>query len=513
MNETKKRATILIVDDERYHLNVLVELLKTDYKTMIAKNGETAIKLCQCNAPRNQVPDMILLDILLPEIDGYSVCRILKNDPNTKHIVIIFITALESMENEAKGLELGAVDYITKPISPPIVLARIKTHLALEFARRELEQKNQALVQWQKQIRILMQHAPAAIAMFDRHSCYLQVSQRWLEEYHLTDAKKIIGKNHFDIFPDLPKRWKEIFARGLQGIFDKQFAEPFQRSAHEPTQWLNWEVSPWWDSSGEVGGILLFTEDVTPKKILEEKQRKEQEKFIFEKSFIETIITKMRKSAPCNLKYIRSLDFPVEKTGGDMLLAGFRADGTQHIVIGDFTGHGLPAAICCPMLSDLFYAQTAANASMEHIFMEFNRQLKEKVPIGMFFAAVFLAINPRRDTLTVWNCHAPDVLHFRDGVIQTRVESSFMARGILVRPEKPGVNIKLRSKDRIFVSTDGIIETQSPTGSEFGQTALDNLLIRIVAQGEPLDVVIKTLTEFREGHPQLDDITLAEITC
>ncbi|MBY0557630.1 MAG: two-component system response regulator [Burkholderiaceae bacterium] len=122
------RATILIVDDTPENLSLMSELLRNDYKLKIANSGARALKL----AGSGDVPDLILLDIMMPEMDGYEVCRILKEQPATREIPVIFLTAKADIEAEERGLQLGAVDYLTKPVSPPILMARLKTHLALK---------------------------------------------------------------------------------------------------------------------------------------------------------------------------------------------------------------------------------------------------------------------------------------------------------------------------------------------------------------------------------------------
>lgn len=132
-----EKATILVVDDTPENIDVLVGVLKQDYHIKAAKNGDMALKIARLPTP----PDLILLDIMMPGIDGYEVCRQLKNDHTTRHIPIIFVTAKIAQEDELLGLELGAVDYITKPISPPIVKARVKTQLALYNQNRELDRK------------------------------------------------------------------------------------------------------------------------------------------------------------------------------------------------------------------------------------------------------------------------------------------------------------------------------------------------------------------------------------
>ena len=119
------KPTVLVVDDSPDNLTLLNELLKDDYKVKLANSGEKALKLAQSGKP----PDLILLDIMMPVMDGFEVCRQLMLNPVTWHIPVIFLTAKVTVEDEKRGFDLGAVDYITKPISPPIVMARVKNHL------------------------------------------------------------------------------------------------------------------------------------------------------------------------------------------------------------------------------------------------------------------------------------------------------------------------------------------------------------------------------------------------
>ena len=133
-----EKQSILIVDDTPDNLTLMNGLLKDSYKTRIANNGERALRL----AATLPYPDLILLDIMMPGIDGYEVCRRLKQDSATAEIPVIFLTAKTEVEDEQKGFDVGCVDYITKPISPPIVLARVKTHLLMKSARDFLRDQN-----------------------------------------------------------------------------------------------------------------------------------------------------------------------------------------------------------------------------------------------------------------------------------------------------------------------------------------------------------------------------------
>ncbi|MGL1931487.1 MAG: diguanylate cyclase [Desulfotalea sp.] len=135
MGDHLGRSTILVVDDQPANIMVLGEALKDEYQVKLATSGLKAIEIASSDDP----PDLILLDIIMPGIDGYQVCKLLKDDMKTNQIPVIFITAKDQEEDETKGLEYGAVDYITKPFSIPIVKARVKTHLELKKHRDLLE--------------------------------------------------------------------------------------------------------------------------------------------------------------------------------------------------------------------------------------------------------------------------------------------------------------------------------------------------------------------------------------
>lgn len=132
---------ILIVDDDPANIGVLTDILKPDYEIFFARSGANAL----ARVADGLVPDMILLDVKMPEMDGYEVCRRLKQKPETADIPVIFITALDAAENETLGLQLGAADYITRPFNPEIVRARVHNHLALAEARKESESRYRAL--------------------------------------------------------------------------------------------------------------------------------------------------------------------------------------------------------------------------------------------------------------------------------------------------------------------------------------------------------------------------------
>ena len=133
-----RKPVILVVDDTPDNLSLMAGLLKDLYKVKVANHGEKALSIVRGDSP----PDLILLDIMMPGLSGYEVCKILKDDAATRDIPVIFLTAMIGTEDEKKGLELGAADFITKPVNPPIVLARVATQLQNKAAADFLKDQN-----------------------------------------------------------------------------------------------------------------------------------------------------------------------------------------------------------------------------------------------------------------------------------------------------------------------------------------------------------------------------------
>jgi sigma-B regulation protein RsbU (phosphoserine phosphatase) len=135
-----QKESILMVDDNPTNLQVLFQTLEgMECRMLVAKDGQTALTIAD-----KKLPDLILLDIMMPGMDGYEVCRRLKSQPSTQHIPVIFLSALSETEDKVKGLNIGAVDYITKPFQPEEVIARVNTHLTIHRLKSEVEtQKNQ----------------------------------------------------------------------------------------------------------------------------------------------------------------------------------------------------------------------------------------------------------------------------------------------------------------------------------------------------------------------------------
>ena len=208
MTEMKnEKESLLVVDDTPENIDVLRGILGAEYKVRVAMNGEQALQISFSSRP----PELILLDIMMPGMDGYEVCRRLKNDPRTNKTPIIFVTALTERNEEAKGLKLGAVDYITKPICPAIVRARVHTHLTLynqqKALRRQVHEQTAQLVDERRHVvdlicRVTEESKAGTISLHAKRMsqyCYLIAKEIGLDEMDaalLRDAASLhdIGK-------------------------------------------------------------------------------------------------------------------------------------------------------------------------------------------------------------------------------------------------------------------------------------------------------------------------------
>ena len=180
------KLSVLIVDDSADNLIMMHELLKDHYQIKVANCGETALKIARSKTP----PDIILLDIMMPGMDGYEVCSILKQDPQTEDIPVIFLTGMSDPESESYGFGLGAADYITKPISPPIVLARINVQMqvraAAEFLKDKAHYLEQEVIKRSQDISTIQELTILSMAFLAESSvyetgCHLRRSQHYVK--------------------------------------------------------------------------------------------------------------------------------------------------------------------------------------------------------------------------------------------------------------------------------------------------------------------------------------------
>nr|MBA2749128.1 response regulator [Tatlockia sp.] len=183
--------TILIIDDNPVNLRLAVDYLEaSDFIVLVAQDGESGLQRAKYASPQ-----MILLDVILPGIDGFETCRLLKSDPQTKNIPVIFMTALVDTEDKVKGFEAGAVDYVTKPIQEAELLARITTHLRVQSLTYQLQKQNKLLQQQALKLQAARQKAESACSELQRL-------------VHLDGLTEVANRRRFD--QHLTKEWQRL---------------------------------------------------------------------------------------------------------------------------------------------------------------------------------------------------------------------------------------------------------------------------------------------------------------
>lgn len=267
----KQLQRILIVDDEPANITVLGNLLEDSYTILVANNGENGIRIATAVPP----PDLILLDIMMPKMDGYEVCRILQADQRTSDIPIIFITALSGVDDENKGLALGAVDYIGKPFNNSIVRSRVKTHIHLKNQRDQLLKQRQELDSSHQLNRMILATASEGIFGIDRacNITFINPAALVMVGYR---EEEVLGKNSCSVLhhtkQDGSKR-SSTECLAFQTILTGESLE-----IHQDLYWrqdgnsfpVAFSVAPAFKNGEIVGAVVVF-KDITRQQQLEQE--------------------------------------------------------------------------------------------------------------------------------------------------------------------------------------------------------------------------------------------------
>jgi CheY-like chemotaxis protein len=377
--------TILIADDDRINCTVLSAMLKKEGHTVyIAGNGQEAVARFE-----QHQPDMVLMDVMMPEMDGYEATRRIKALAGEHFVPVIFLTAMTDEQALAQCVVCGGDDFLTKPYKYTIIKAKI-----------------------------------AALARVRQLYTTLQTQSHALASHH----------------------------------------------------------------------------------------RRLQREYEVAKKLFSTIVHPGCLDAP-HIKYLLS---PMSIFNGDLLLAARKPSGGLHIMLGDFTGHGLPAAVGAMPLSDIFYTMTAKGYTISDIVAEANQKLKAILPTGIFCAACLIELDTIYHTLSIWNGGLPDVLvRLPQGGELRRLSSHHLPLGVIdnAQLDRSVEMIELRPGERVYAYTDGVIEVNDPSSVLFGQQRLEAYLTQAQAPAQCFEAICDGLAAFQAGGPQRDDLTLIEIAC
>lgn len=376
---------VLIVDDDRANRIVLKAILaRYNYDIAEADNGERAVQLFS-----EYAPDIVLMDIMMPVMDGYEATRRIKTMMGSGFIPVIFLTAVTDEEALAKCVAAGGDDFITKPYNHIILKAKMD-------------------------------------AMF-----------------RIKDMNDTIVSQH-------------------------------QELAYHHSR-LN----------------------------------KEQE-------IAERIYSNIIKAGYRETPGIRYLSSPLSLFNGDLFLFATRPNGSLHVLAGDFTGHGLAAAIGALPVSDVFYAMTSAGYSIGDIVSHINQKLVRILPADLFFCATLIEIDGAEGTIAAWSGGMPDILLIdADNSIRNRICSSHLPLGILSADRFDGKleMLAINPGERIYLYSDGITEMRNSEDRMLGQEGFESLFMPEMKGEQVYDHLVGCLDAYRLDARRDDDVTLVEVTC
>lgn len=376
---------VLIVDDDVSNCLLINAILSSaGYQTVVARNGAEAVAIFD-----KDPQDIVLMDIMMPVMDGYEATIEIKKLAAGRVVPVIFLTAVDDEQGLARCIECGGDDFLSKPYNHIILKAKID--------------------------------AMARLSHF--HSTV--IAQRNEIEYH-------------------------------------------------------------------------------------------QERLLKEQNVAKTIFSNIAHAGCLNASNIKYMLSPMAIFNGDLLLAARKPSGGMHIMLGDFTGHGLSAAIGAIPVADIFYRMTAKGFGIDEVVSEINIKLRSVLPTGIFCAAAIIEIDTVEHKLVVWNGGLPDIFVYRknDG-IRHRLESMHLPLGVVGNEslDKEMQCVDIDQGDGIYLYTDGVIEAWDLNGKMYGQKRLEMLLQGDQENSSKFDVIRNDLEEFIGEQDHSDDITLIEIIC
>ncbi|MBF0283454.1 MAG: SpoIIE family protein phosphatase [Magnetococcales bacterium] len=240
-----------------------------------------------------------------------------------------------------------------------------------------------------------------------------------------------------------------------------------------------------------------------------------RDQLVFERDFIATLLEGIRRSDVFEEAGLSFRMTSVENSTGDLLLSASRPDGVRHLLLGDFTGHGLAAAMGTPQASDVFFTMTRRGFGVEEILRQMNHRLYGRLPTMMYLAAVMVSHDPWRGLLKLWNGGMPELLLFHEGRLRERIGSRRLPVSVVdetvfdascaIYPVEPG--------DHLFLCSDGVTELTNPEGEMFGEERLEALLSESFRRGEGLERVYAGLNDWRGALAPHDDLSMALFRC
>ena len=511
---------ILIVDDTPTNLSVISGLLKDSFRTKVATSGDKALAI----AAGAEKPDLILLDVIMPGMDGFEVCRRLKANPDTSEIPVIFLTAKTDAVDEVQGFEVGAVDYIHKPISAPVVLARVKTQLALQEAlvQASVAPSEQGFVASEALVKVLASLRPIS----------LKVGEMLIDQGQASDDAFFLDSGSVLVFEETrygPVTLATLHAPRLIGeigalaglartasvkaltparVFRISRAQLFELARKSPELLMAVVRQLGQQINSVIKAVALYTNALTAlerreldKEILEDLANPSPELAEFSaafRRFANQILSKQRQQAEVAsasliqqsfLPTESSLDLtdsdfeisakirPAREVGGDFYDFFELSADQVAIVIGDVCGKGIPASIFMAVVVTVLRTAAREQPDAATTIARTNAILCRDNAASLFATAFYGVLNIRSGTLDYCNCGHNAPLHILASGESSRLTATELPLALYTDRPYAASRIHLNPGDDLILFTDGVTEALNTMKQEFGDSLLEETLL------------------------------------
>ncbi|MBF0192952.1 MAG: SpoIIE family protein phosphatase [Magnetococcales bacterium] len=506
-------GAIFLADPEENELHLACQLGLPDdltKKCAIVKKGE-----CLCG--------MVLKDKMLSHYEYDNVQHTIKSEESNPHGH--YIIPIISDKNSILGVLNIYLDHNKKkPKELGLFLSDVALILAMIISRKNYESR---LLASQNRFRSISNSSNDGIIATDQlgRITFANPATNRIFNYN---ENELVGKMVTTI---IPERFQQAHRDGMQravvlgktSLIGKTI-ELF--GLRKDGDEIPVEISiAMWHAEDKVA-FSAFIRDVSELKKLNsellnakieveefnEKLAQANNTLIEERNIIENIVLKIQHSPLFDQTNLRIIERPLEKNSGDLICAAKRNDGARRVLLGDFAGHGLTAAIACPLISEIFYAN-GLNVPFEKMFADLNTRLLKALNEDMFMACSCIELNSDKNLVTLFNAGMVDIFILRQGNIIHQEPSGFVPRGLIDVPDKEKITFPVQKGDRIILCTDGFEEAVNPSGKMFGEIRFKRILEDTIKKNRPLEYIFDQINNYRQGGKQEDDMTLVEFTC
>src|SRR5262245_18735724 len=547
---------ILIVDDTPTNIKVSSGLRKDSFRTKVATSGERALEI----ATGSEKPDLILLDVMMPDMDGFEVCRRLKSNPDTREIPVIFLTAKTDAVDEAKGFDVGAVDYIHKPISPPVVLARVNRQLGLQAALSQAREapSDQSFMASEALAKVLASLSPINLdpgemlihqgeasdaAFFLDSGSMLVFEETHYEPVTLAtlQAPRFIGE--IGALAGLA-RTASVKALTPARVFRISRAQLFELARKSPELLMAVVRQLGQEINSVIKTVALYTNALTAlerrefdRGILDDLANPSPEIAEFASAFrrfADQILTKQRqqeemasaaliqqsflpKESSLNLTdsdfEISTKIRPTREVGGDFY-DFFNLDSDRlAIVIGDVCGKGIPASIFMAVVVTVLRTAARDEPDAASTIARTNAILCRDNVASLFATAFYGVLNIRNGFLEYCNCGHNGPIYLPASGEHNILAATGLPLGLFADRPVEASCMQLNPGDDLILFTDGITEALNPINEEFGDSRLVQTLLgsRNLKATELISGLFAAVDDFARGEPQYDDMACVAI--